>query len=72
MGLKTFALKTAQVGAGLWPLLGCVFQVWLTAVRVWQVLRKVLKKLPGKGNSNFCGARLVHCNHLNDSVDSDQ
>jgi len=29
-------------------------------------------RLSGKGNSNFHGARPVHENHLDDSVDSDQ
>ena len=33
--------------------------------------RKVNTRLPGKGNSNSHGARLVHQNHL-DEVDSDQ
>ena len=34
--------------------------------------RRIDIRLPGKGNSNTRGARPVHCNHLDDSVDSDQ
>ena len=33
--------------------------------------RKVDVRLPGKGNSNYYGARPVHSSHLDDQVDSD-
>jgi len=36
------------------------------------VPRKVDVRLPGKGTSNSHGARPVHLNHHDDSVDSDQ
>ena len=34
--------------------------------------RKVDVRLPGKGDPNCHGARLVYSNHLDDEVDSDQ
>jgi len=33
---------------------------------------KVVARLPGKGDSNSRGARLVYQNHLDDEMDSDQ
>ena len=41
-------------------------QVTPKGCKVYRVCRNVDIRLPGKGNSNFHGARPVHSNHLDD------
>ena len=53
---------------------GRVYGVWCICSDIlgYNQIRKVNIRLPEKANSNSRGARLVHYNHLDDQVDSDQ